>query len=154
LNLHQLTDTFKVIDDTYNANVESIKAATDLLASYAGRRILILGDMGELGAQARGYHQEVGEYAKQCKIDDLLTIGVLSQNTADAFNGHHFSERTKLMNCLISLLQNEQQPISILVKGSRSARMENVVKDIINWREKMDLSSSIQEKKSSETRPC
>jgi UDP-N-acetylmuramoyl-tripeptide--D-alanyl-D-alanine ligase len=154
LNLHQLTDTFKLIDDTYNANVESIKAATDLLASYAGRRILILGDMGELGAQARGYHQEVGEYAKQCKIDDLLTIGVLSQSTADAFNGQHFSERTQLMRCLVSLLENEQQPISILVKGSRSARMENVVKDIISWRENAELSSSVLESNSSETRSC
>jgi len=154
LNLHQLTDTFKVIDDTYNANVESIKAATDLLASYSGRRILILGDMGELGADARSYHQEVGEYAKQCKIDDLLTIGVLSQNTADAFNGQHFSERAKLISCLISLIENEQRPVSILVKGSRSARMEYVVKDIINWRENEGLSSSILENNSSEKSSC
>jgi UDP-N-acetylmuramoyl-tripeptide--D-alanyl-D-alanine ligase len=154
LNLHQLTDTFKVIDDTYNANVESIKAATDLLASYSGRRILILGDMGELGADARSYHQEVGEYAKQCQINDLLTIGVLSQNTADAFGGQHFSERDQLIRCLISLMKNEQQPISILVKGSRSARMENIVKDIINWRENEGLSSSILENNSSEKSSC
>jgi UDP-N-acetylmuramoyl-tripeptide--D-alanyl-D-alanine ligase len=154
LNLHQLTPTFKLIDDTYNANVESIKAATDLLASYSGRRILILGDMGELGAQARGYHQEVGEYAKHCEIDELLTIGVLSQSSADAFQGHHFSERTPLMRCLISLLENEQQAISILVKGSRSARMENVVQDIINWRKNADLSSSTLEHNSSEKSSC
>jgi UDP-N-acetylmuramoyl-tripeptide--D-alanyl-D-alanine ligase len=154
LNIHQLTENFKLIDDTYNANVESIKAATDLLSSYSGRRILILGDMGELGAQARGYHQEVGEYAKECKIDDLLTLGVLSQSTADAFNGQHFSERTQLIRCLISLLENEQQQISILVKGSRSARMENVVKDIISWRENAELSSSILENNSAETKPC
>lgn len=154
LNLHQLSENFKLIDDTYNANVESIKAATDLLASYSGRRILILGDMGELGTQARSYHQEVGEYAKQCKIDDLLTIGVLSQSTADAFKGHHFSERTQLMRCLLSLLENEQQPISILVKGSRSARMENVVKDIINWRNNAKNSSPTQESSSSEISSC
>lgn len=154
LNLYQLSEHFKLIDDTYNANVESIKAATDLLASYSGRRVLILGDMGELGAQAREYHQEVGEYAKQCQIDDLLTIGVLSQNTADAFNGQHFSERKQLMHCLVSLLENEQQPISILVKGSRSARMENVVKDIINWRENAANSSSTIANNSSETRAC
>ncbi|NQZ20935.1 MAG: UDP-N-acetylmuramoyl-tripeptide--D-alanyl-D-alanine ligase [Colwellia sp.] len=154
LNLHQLTENFKVIDDTYNANVESIKAATDLLANYSGRRILILGDMGELGTQARGYHQEVGEYAKSCQIDDLLTLGVLSQSTSDAFNGQHFSEKSQLMCCLISLLENEQQQISILVKGSRSARMEKVVKDIIDWRTSAEHSSSAEVDKTSETRSC
>ncbi len=154
MNLHQLTDTFKLIDDTYNANVESIKAATDLLSSYSGRRILILGDMGELGAQARRYHQEVGEYAKACKIDDLLTIGVLSQSTADVFNGQHFSEKSQLIGCLISLLENEDRNISILVKGSRSARMENVVKDIMNWRESAEKTSSTLEKNSSEKSSC
>jgi UDP-N-acetylmuramoyl-tripeptide--D-alanyl-D-alanine ligase len=154
MNLHQLSETFKLIDDTYNANVESIKAATDLLSSYPGRRVLILGDMGELGAEARGYHQEVGEYAKTCNIDDLLTIGVLSQSTADAFNGQHFSERGQLMRCLISLLENEHNNISILVKGSRSARMENVVKDIINWRENAEQPSSLLESHSSEKSSC
>ncbi|MFT5755900.1 MAG: UDP-N-acetylmuramoyl-tripeptide--D-alanyl-D-alanine ligase [Alteromonadaceae bacterium] len=140
LNLHQLGGDFKLIDDTYNANVESIKAAVDLLASYPGRRVLILGDIGELGADARSYHHEVGEYAKLRQIDDLLTIGVLSQSTSDAFVSRthqkalHFSERNKLLACLEQLLADEDQQISILVKGSRSAHMEYVVKDIINWR--------------------
>jgi UDP-N-acetylmuramoyl-tripeptide--D-alanyl-D-alanine ligase len=154
MNLHQLNEKFKLIDDTYNANVESIKAATDLLSSYSGRRILILGDMGELGSQARSYHQEVGEYAKACNIDDLLTIGVLSQSTADAFNGKHFSERSQLMHCLISLLENEQQNISILVKGSRSARMENVVKDIMNWCGNTEKNLSVLKNNSSEKSSC
>ncbi|MDG1752255.1 MAG: cyanophycin synthetase, partial [Thalassotalea sp.] len=138
-NIHQLSEHFKLIDDTYNANVESIKAATDLLASYPGRRVLILGDMGELGAEARSYHQEVGEYAKERNIDDLLTLGVLSQNTSDAFNqgsnskGLHFSVRENLITELQKLLADERQQISILVKGSRSAHMEYVVTDIINW---------------------
>ncbi len=154
LNLHQLTENFKVIDDTYNANVESIKAATDLLASYSGRRILILGDMGELGTQARGYHQEVGEYAKTCQIDDLLTLGVLSQSTSDAFNGHHFSEKSKLLHCLLSLIENEQQQISILIKGSRSARMEKVVKDIIDWHASVENLPSTKTSNTSETSSC
>lgn len=140
LNFHQLCENCKLIDDTYNANVESIKAATDLLASYPGRRVLILGDMGELGSDARSYHQEVGEYAKVCKIDDLLTIGVLSQSTSDAFNnnsnhrGLHFSIKEKLVERLGAMLVSEEQQISILVKGSRSAHMEHVVKDIMDWR--------------------
>ena len=139
LNLHQLTDNLKLIDDTYNANVESIKAATELLASYPGRRVLIIGDMGELGADARSYHQEVGEHAFDCNIDDLLTLGVLSQSTSDAYNrksgksDSHFSERAPLVSRLKVLLAGEEQQVSILVKGSRSAHMEIVVQDIIQW---------------------
>lgn len=139
LNLHQINDNFKLIDDTYNANVESIKAATDLLSGYPGRRILILGDMGELGAEARSYHQEVGEYAHKCEIDNLLTLGVLSQNTSDAFNqngttqGQHFSDKESLLIELQKLLNMEGQEVSILVKGSRSTHMEYVVNDIIQW---------------------
>ena len=136
MNLHQIDEQFKVIDDTYNANVESIKAATELLASYPGRRILILGDMAELGADARSYHQEVGCYAKSLGIDNLLTLGVLSQATADAFkvNASHFSDRAVLLESLKSTINTEAQQISILVKGSRSAKMELVVQDILAWR--------------------
>lgn len=135
LNLHQLGNQIKLIDDTYNANVESVKAATELLASYSGRRILILGDMGELGSQARSYHQEVGEFARESQIDDLLTLGTLSQNTSFAFgdNGQHFTQREKLLAALKELLKNEERQISILVKGSRSAHMEKVVAEIIQW---------------------
>jgi UDP-N-acetylmuramoyl-tripeptide--D-alanyl-D-alanine ligase len=133
----------KLIDDTYNANVESIKAAISLLANYSGQQILILGDMGELGSEARSYHQEVGEFAKEQGIDILLTLGVLSQNTSDAFAhqnqalSKHFSERKDLSAYLFSLLtqnnKNQESNINILVKGSRSAHMENVVEDIISW---------------------
>ena len=139
MNLHQLSDNFKLIDDTYNANVESIKAGIDLLANYPGKRILILGDMGELGSDARSYHQEVGEYAEQCQIDNLLSIGVLSQSTSEAFarkrscQPYHYSVRDKLITQLQHILKEEQQQVSILVKGSRSAHMEHVVTDIINW---------------------
>ncbi|WP_077339468.1 UDP-N-acetylmuramoyl-tripeptide--D-alanyl-D-alanine ligase [Pseudocolwellia agarivorans] len=137
LNIHQLSPDLRLIDDTYNANVESIKAATELLASYPGKRILILGDMGELGAEARSYHQEVGEHALTCKIDHLLTVGVLSQVTTDAFNqsqktGSHFSSKEALVEALHPLIENEEQQISILIKGSRSAHMEDVVKKVIS----------------------
>ncbi|WP_076418510.1 UDP-N-acetylmuramoyl-tripeptide--D-alanyl-D-alanine ligase [Colwellia sp. UCD-KL20] len=137
LNIHQLSPDLRLIDDTYNANVESIKAATELLASYPGKRILILGDMGELGAEARSYHQEVGEHALTCKIDHLLTVGVLSQVTTDAFNqsqktGLHFSSKEALVEALHPLIENEEQQISILIKGSRSAHMEDVVKKVIS----------------------
>jgi len=145
LNLHQLGNNTKLIDDTYNANVESINAASDLLASYPGRRVLILGDMGELGGETRRYHQEVGEYAKSKKIDDLLTLGVLSQNASNAFyQGQdtqtcHFSNKEKLVSRLQQLLHGEDQQVTILVKGSRSAHMEYVVADIIQWHNSQTL---------------
>ena len=139
LNLYQLQQNLRLIDDSYNANVESINAASNLLASYPGRRVLILGDMGELGGEARRYHQEVGEHAKSQHIDDLLTLGVLSQNTSDAFYqgqntpGQHFSSKEELVSRLQQMLQGEEQQVTILVKGSRSAHMEYVVADIIQW---------------------
>ena len=156
LNIHQLNHNVKIIDDTYNANVESVKAATDLLASYSGQRILILGDMGELGSDARSYHQEVGVHAHHQQLDYLLTLGVLSQSSSDAFNtdnkvqskGQQFSSREQLLAKLKKILSNEEQAISILVKGSRSARMENVVEDIISWqatnKKKISLKSKVQ----------
>jgi len=145
LNLHQLGKQTKLIDDSYNANVDSIKAATDLLASYPGRRVLILGDMGELGSDARRYHQEVGEHAKSKHIDDLLSLGVLSLHSSDAFyqgqndQAQHFSGREELMSRLQQLLQGEERQVTILVKGSRSAQMEYVVADIIQWHNSLTL---------------
>jgi UDP-N-acetylmuramoyl-tripeptide--D-alanyl-D-alanine ligase len=159
-NIHHLTSNnstqkIKLIDDTYNANVESIKAAISLLANYSGKKILILGDMAELGSKAESYHQEVGEFAKKQRINVLLTLGVLSQNTHDAFAhqneaiSKHFSERKHLSAYLFSQLEknnipaqdpiptqdnkNQESNINILVKGSRSAHMEYVVEDIISW---------------------
>lgn len=147
LNIHHLKATslssnIKLIDDTYNANVESIKAAIALLAGYSGQRVLVLGDMAELGSDARSYHQEVGEYAKEQGINVLLTLGVLSQNTSDAFArkneaiSEHFDDKHLLEECLFTFIKdkaNRTQPIQILIKGSRSAHMEYVVEDIINW---------------------
>lgn len=119
----------RLIDDTYNANVGSVKAAIDALSGYSGKRVLVLGDLGELGERATQYHSEIGEYAKHSGIDDLFTVGVLSANAQQAFNGasnHHFT----LQEALISALQEcmtQANEITILIKGSRSARMEQVV---------------------------
>ncbi|MDN4503867.1 UDP-N-acetylmuramoyl-tripeptide--D-alanyl-D-alanine ligase [Alteromonadaceae bacterium BrNp21-10] len=129
LNLKTLTNQVRLFDDTYNANVASVNAAIDLIASYAGRRILILGDMGELGERARFYHEQVGEYAKKQGIDNLYTLGVLSQHTSTVFNGNgrHFSTIEELIAHLELQVADEHQDITILVKGSRSAKMELVV---------------------------
>ncbi|AGH43024.1 UDP-N-acetylmuramoyl-tripeptide--D-alanyl-D-alanine ligase [Paraglaciecola psychrophila] len=130
LHVKQLTNQVKILDDTYNANVGSVNAAIDLLSSFAGIKILVLGDMAELGEKARYYHEKVGEYAKLKGIDKLYTLGVLSQSASDVFtdNGRHFSRLEQMVECINQQTMPEKCDISILVKGSRSARMELVVK--------------------------
>lgn len=121
----------RIIDDSYNASVGAVKAAIDLLVSYPGQRILVLGDMAELGSDARLYHEQVGKYAKEQGVNLLFTLGVLSQSASDCFNGqgHHFSARQNLVERLMPLLA--QQATTVLVKGSRSANMELVVQDLL-----------------------
>jgi UDP-N-acetylmuramoyl-tripeptide--D-alanyl-D-alanine ligase len=130
LHVKQLTNQVKILDDTYNANVGSVNAAIDLLSSFAGIKILVLGDMAELGEKARYYHEQVGEYAKQKGIDKLYTLGVLSQSASDVFvdQGRHFSRLEQLVEFMNQQTLPQKCDISILVKGSRSARMELVVK--------------------------
>ncbi|GAW94506.1 MULTISPECIES: UDP-N-acetylmuramoyl-tripeptide--D-alanyl-D-alanine ligase [Colwellia] len=159
LNLYQLHDKktachIKLIDDSYNANLESAKAAAQLLSSYPGKKILILGDMAELGTDARSYHQELGEFAKSLQLNTLLSLGVLSQSASDAFakdndqseQSQHFSQRAELMAHLLTMLNQQlsagQQDIAILVKGSRSAHMEHVVTEITHWFEQMNSQES------------
>lgn len=130
LNVKELSNQIRILDDTYNANVASVNAAIDVLSSFPGRRIAILGDMGELGEKARYYHEKVGEYAQQKGVNDFYSLGVLSQSASDVFgsSGHHFSDLGELVASLNEQLAYEKQDITILIKGSRSARMENVVK--------------------------
>ena len=168
LNLHQFENkktghNIKLIDDSYNANLESAKAAAQLLSNYPGKQLLILGDMGELGSEARSYHQEVGEFAKRLKLNTLLSLGVLSQAASDAFakdnhndeQSQHFNQRSDLMAHLFTLLDQQlsvgQQDIAILVKGSRSAHMEHVVTEIIEWFEQMKVQQSINQSASQES---
>lgn len=128
----KVSEHLRIIDDTYNASVASTKAALDLLGSYSGYRIFVLGDMGELGADARAYHEEIGEHAIGTGIDHLYSLGVLSQSASEVFNGHggkHFSQLDALVQAILQRLTEQQgkQPVTVLVKGSRSAHMERVV---------------------------
>ncbi|MDN3379686.1 MULTISPECIES: UDP-N-acetylmuramoyl-tripeptide--D-alanyl-D-alanine ligase [unclassified Pseudoalteromonas] len=134
VNIINVSDTLTVIDDTYNANVESVKAAIDLLSDIEGQRILAFGDMGELGEEARMYHQQVGEYAKNKDIDELYTLGVLSKYASDEFEkpNRHFSSRDQLLQQLEAGLTDKSQKTTIVVKGSRSSRMELLVQDLVN----------------------
>lgn len=138
MNVHQFGSGVtgpRIIDDTYNANVASAKAALDVLASFAGYRVMVLGDMGELGAHARAYHEEVGAHAVDAGIDNLFTLGVLSQSASQTFNGHggqHFDNKDELVDALI-IIMKQQTNVTILVKGSRSAHMELVVEDLLSY---------------------
>lgn len=129
LNIKQLTEQVKLLDDTYNANVASVNAAIDLLSSFSGQRVLILGDMAELGEKARFYHEEVGKYALTSGIDRLYSLGELSLHSSYVLNnkGKHFHEVETLVNTLCADFAHEKCDISILVKGSRSAKMERVI---------------------------
>jgi UDP-N-acetylmuramoyl-tripeptide--D-alanyl-D-alanine ligase len=115
----------RVIDDTYNANPSSINAAVDILTGFAGRTVLVLGDIGELGAWAEQGHRDVGAYAAG-KVSALYAVGPLMLHAVNAFgeHAHHFATQADLITALRAE-QNSQT--TILIKGSRSAAMENVV---------------------------
>lgn len=115
----------RVIDDSYNANPASIKAAIDILAGFSGRTVLVLGDMGELGAWAEASHREVGAYARG-KVSALYAVGPQMAHAVSEFGtgARHFADQAEL----IAALAAEQSPeTTLLIKGSRSAAMENVV---------------------------
>src|SRR5690606_3379041 len=115
---------FQLIDDTYNANPDSVRAAIDVLAQLKGTKILVLGDMAEVGANSDALHAEVGAYAAEKGIDLLFTLGAACAHSADAFGAQarSFSSVEALAQDLVA-----QFPANILVKGSRSARMERVL---------------------------
>jgi len=113
-----------LVDDTYNANPDSVRAAIDVLASMAAPRWLVLGDMGEVGRQGVPFHAEVGSYAKTRGIESLWTAGALSAHAAAAFGpARHFDD----VASLVAALGDAPAASSVLVKGSRFMRMEQVV---------------------------
>ncbi len=114
-----------LIDDSYNANPDSVRAAIDVLAATPGRKLLVLGDMGEIGGQAGQFHDEVGGYAKSQGVDRLLALGEMSELAARNFGsgGQHFGSLEALLEALLPQLDGETV---VLVKGSRFMRMERV----------------------------
>jgi len=119
----------RVIDDTYNANPDSITAAIDVLTALAGDPWLILGDLGELGAQSQALHAEVGSRAREAGVLHLLTVGAESAAAAAAFGtgARHFGTQEGLLDHLQTALGPEA---IVLVKGSRAARMEVIVRGL------------------------
>ena len=118
-----------MIDDSYNANPDSVRAAIDVLALSAPPRVLILGDMGEVGAHGEAFHQELGNYAKERGVERVLAIGPLARSTARTFGagGEHFES----IEAAIARAQGlAARKGTMLVKGSRFMRMERMVEHL------------------------
>jgi UDP-N-acetylmuramoyl-tripeptide--D-alanyl-D-alanine ligase len=117
----------RVFDDSYNANPDSVKAAIQFLAAQTGRRWLVLGDMGELGADAPVMHRSVGEAVAAAGIDRLLCVGELSRETVAGCGAN--AEWFESVPALIEYLQSvDEAHVTLLVKASRFMRLELVVK--------------------------
>jgi UDP-N-acetylmuramoyl-tripeptide--D-alanyl-D-alanine ligase len=118
-----------LIDDSYNANPDSVRAAIDVLARAPGRRFLVLGDMGEVGAQGTAFHQEVGVYARAAGVDGLYALGELAAVAARAFGAgaRHYARIEELLADVEAVLGPQA---TLLVKGSRFMQMERVVRSI------------------------
>lgn len=117
---------YRLIDDTYNANPDSVAAAVEVLRSAPGEQILVLGDLAELGEQSIALHSRLGAQAKQAGLSRLYTLGELSRHAAESFgNGARaFSDLDELIGVLTAAIG---QGDTLLVKGSRTAAMERVV---------------------------
>jgi UDP-N-acetylmuramoyl-tripeptide--D-alanyl-D-alanine ligase len=118
-----------LIDDTYNANPDSVRAAIDLLAGIDGERLLVLGDMGEVGARGPEFHREVGAYARERGIDGLFALGPMTRDAVDAF-GEGATHCGDVDSLLAAVRPRLGPSVTVLVKGSRFMRMERVVQAI------------------------
>jgi UDP-N-acetylmuramoyl-tripeptide--D-alanyl-D-alanine ligase len=126
LAVSRLPNGIVVIDDTYNANPDSVRAAIDVLARAASPRWLVLGDMGEVGVQGPAFHREIGTCAREAGIERMLAAGTLASEAVAAFGSGatHFSSVDALAQ---SLAADIRPGVTVLVKGSRFMAMERVV---------------------------
>ena len=121
-----------LIDDTYNANVDSMKSAISVLKNYPAFRIFAVGDMAELGNESAQCHQEVADFAQQAGLDLIVSFGkesaVISANVQ-----HHFTDKQTMSDFLLPIISQkiaEKQPLVLLAKGSRSQKMETLIADL------------------------
>ena len=119
----------RVIDDSYNANPESLRAGVQHLLSLGQPAWLVLGEMSELGADAAREHRQIGVWARRAGVARIFTYGGLASRAAAAFeqNGQHFRSHDELATALITALAAKTRPVTLLVKGSRTARMDRIV---------------------------
>ncbi len=119
-----------IIDDSYNANPAGMAAALSVLMEYPGKRIMVLGSMGELGDLSEDYHYALGQQIREMGVDILLAVGDLTLHTVNAFGAgaRHFNDQDTLLAELNPLLSKE---VVVLIKGSRFMKMENIVQELI-----------------------
>lgn len=128
MQTYRLSNQRVLIDDSYNANPDSVRAAIDVLATLPGPRVLVLGDMGEVGDNGPEMHREVGAYARERAIEHLLTLGEATRESVRAFGALGVMGTSSEQLCeILSTLSAR----SVLVKGSRFMRMERIVKDYL-----------------------
>ncbi|MCA1246675.1 UDP-N-acetylmuramoyl-tripeptide--D-alanyl-D-alanine ligase [Massilia sp. MS-15] len=136
LQRRQAANGATVIDDTYNANPDSMRAAIDVLAAYAPPRILVVGDMGEVGTQGKEFHEEIGAYARQQGIEHVLATGELARHMR-ASGARHYEQFDELLAALDQTLGGNTRA-TVLVKGSRFMKMERVVQHLTGQTIKKD----------------
>ena len=126
LQIKKTVEGMTVIDDTYNANPDSVRAAIDVLCGSPGRTVLVLGDMGEVGDEGPDFHSEIGRYAKECGVSSVLALGESTAHTVAAYGqgARHFATIEDLSAALERI---RSEGTTVLVKGSRFMRMERVV---------------------------
>jgi UDP-N-acetylmuramoyl-tripeptide--D-alanyl-D-alanine ligase len=136
LQFKQSTGGAWIIDDSYNANPSSVRAAIEVLGTLAGRRWLVLGDMAELGAFASDAHAEIGEFARSAGIERLYAFGPLSERAVHSFGAgaQWFSDIARLGTALASALASAGPEVRVLVKGSRFNRLERLVQELTGER--------------------
>lgn len=126
-----------VVDDSYNANPDSMRAAIDLLAAHAAPRLMVMGDMGEVGDDGPRFHAEVGAHARDVGIESLYALGAASRSSVEAFGpgGRHFDTVEPLIDAVDRWVDTRASdsagPGAIVVKGSRFMRMERVVAALV-----------------------
>jgi UDP-N-acetylmuramoyl-tripeptide--D-alanyl-D-alanine ligase len=129
LQRKQAVNGATVIDDSYNANPDSVRAAIDVLAQAAAPRILVLGDMGEVGTQGPEFHEEIAAYAANRGIETVLVTGALARHMTGA-GAQHFEQFDDLLAALDKQLGSKSDA-TVLVKGSRFMKMERVVQHLV-----------------------
>ena len=129
----QVHENLLLLDDTYNANVDSLQSAIRVLQKYSAFRILVVGDMAELGENTRSCHQEVADFAKSAELELVASFGEESAVISRTAHGMHFSDKNALADYLKNIIEQklkENQKVVLLAKGSRRMKMEDVINSL------------------------